>query len=86
MDKKINFHVFTLSINVIETIIKIIALIFISLFILNCILIMKSVDHHYSVLGKLLALSYFIKQHPLFYLPYIVLAFFIGGFRCNAPH
>ena len=81
MDKKINFHVFTLSINVIETIIKIIALIFIALFILNCILIMKSVDHHYSVLGKLLALSYFIKQHPFFYLPYIVLAFFIGGLR-----
>src|SRR5580704_12919277 len=81
MDKKINFYVFTLSINVIETILKIISFILIALFILHCTLIMKSVGHHYSALGKLLVLSDFIKQHPLFYFPYIMLAIFIGGFR-----
>lgn len=81
MDKKINLYFFTLSIHTLDNLLKVSAIVLIALFVLNCSFIMQNDVNEYSIWAKFVSLSYFIKNHPIIYLPYLILFIFIGIYR-----
>lgn len=81
MNEKTNGYFFGLNFEVINNLLKICAALLVLLFVLNCYFIMKYDANHDAHWNKLVSVAYYIKNHPLFYLPYFILFLAIGSYR-----
>ncbi|MBV9576343.1 MAG: type IV secretory system conjugative DNA transfer family protein [Gammaproteobacteria bacterium] len=81
MNKKISIYFFKISLRAMDNILKIAALLVVLLFVLNCKFILRNMNDYLTFTSKLILLAYYIKDHPLFYLPYLILFILLGIYR-----